>query len=295
MSWSAWPAPAKLNLFLHITGRRDDGYHCLQTVFRLLDWGDTVHLRLRDDGAIRRRSALPGVDEQDDLTLRAARLLQAGVGGHVPGVDVTVDKRIPMGGGLGGGSSDAATVLVALNALWRTGLSVDALAEMGLTLGADVPLFVRGCTAWAEGVGEKLTPLVLPSCRYVIVDPHAHVSTQALYAAPELTRDADPATIRAFLRGEVTGNAFEPVLRARSVRVAAALDWLGRFGPAGLSGSGGCVFLPVPGREDARRIASGCPGSFTAHVAGGVNVSGLAFAVEKFGVNRDNAAVGAGQ
>lgn len=295
MSWGAWPAPAKLNLFLRITRRRADGYHCLQTVFRLLDWGDTVHLRLRDDGAIRREAALSGVAAEDDLVLRAARLLREHAGVDVPGVDAMVDKRIPMGGGLGGGSSDAATTLVALNCLWRTGLDIDALAELGLALGADVPLFVRGHTAWAEGVGERLTPLELPPASHVIVDPHAHVSTAALYQAPELTRDAAPATIRAFLRGEVTGNAFEQVVRAHSPAVAAALDWLGRFGPAGLSGSGGCVFLPTATRDEAQRIASACPGPFTAHVADGVNVSGLSLAVEKFDANRDNAAAGFGR
>lgn len=295
MSWSTWPAPAKLNLFLRITGRRDDGYHRLQTVFRLLDWGDTVHLRLRPDGLVRRVSGAPGVDPENDLALRAARLLATRVGGEVPGVDIAVEKRIPMGGGLGGGSSDAATVLVALDRLWGTGLGRDALARLGLSLGADVPLFVHGRTAWAEGVGERLTPLSLPPSSYVIVDPHAHVSTQALYQAPELTRDAPPATIRAFLRGEVTGNAFEPVVRARSPAVASALDWLGRFGAAGLSGSGGCVFLPTPSREAAQRIASACPGPFTARVAGGVDVSGLVSAVEKFDTSHDNAGVGAGR
>lgn len=295
MSWSAWPAPAKLNLFLHIVGRRDDGYHLLQTAFRLLDWGDTVHLRLRTDDAIARVSPLPGVDPDDDLTLRAARLLRRQAGGALPGVDVRVDKRIPMGGGLGGGSSDAATTLVALNVLWGLGRGVDELADLGLELGADVPLFVRGRSAWAEGVGERLTPLELAPCHYVIVDPHAHVSTQALYTAPQLTRDASPATIRAFLHGEVSGNAFEPVLRARSVPVASALDWLGRFGPAALSGSGGCVFLATSTPEAAQRIAAACPAPFTAHVARGVNVSGLARAVEKFGASRDNAASGVGQ
>ncbi len=295
MSWSAWPAPAKLNLFLHIVGRRDDGYHLLQTAFRLLDWGDTVHLRLREDDAIARVSPLPGVDPDDDLTLRAARLLRRQAGGALPGVDVRVEKHIPTGGGLGGGSSDAATTLVALNMLWDLGLGVDELAGLGLELGADVPLFVRGRSAWAEGVGERLTPLELAPCHYVIVDPHAHVSTQALYAAPQLTRDASPATIRAFLHGEVSGNAFEPVVRALSAPVAAALDWLGRFGPAALSGSGGCVFLGTSTADTARRIAAACPTSFTAHVARGVNVSALVRAVEKFGASGDNAASGVGQ
>ncbi len=294
MSWSHWPAPAKLNLFLHVTGRRADGYHTLRTVFRLLDWGDEVRLRLRADDAVRRVDPLPGVAPEADLTVRAARLLRRQSRKALPGVDIAVDKRIPLGGGLGGGSSDAATVLVALNHLWQAGLDQDALAALGLQLGADVPLFVRGRSAWAEGVGEQLTALELPPCSHVILDPHASVSTADLFRAPELTRHAAPATIRAFLRGEVAGNAFEPVVRRRSPAVAAALDWLGRFGPARLSGSGGCVFLETAERAEAERIAARCPADFTAHVADGVNVSALVAAVEKFGASRDNAPADAG-
>ncbi|HET7662080.1 MAG TPA: 4-(cytidine 5'-diphospho)-2-C-methyl-D-erythritol kinase [Rhodanobacteraceae bacterium] len=292
MSWSTWPAPAKLNLFLHITGQREDGYHCLETVFRLLDWGDTVHLRLRADADIRRANDVPGVLPDDDLTVRAARLLRRQSTQALPGVDITVDKRIPMGGGLGGGSSDAATVLVALNCLWQLDLDSDALAALGLQLGADVPLFVRGRSAWAEGVGEQLTALDLPRCSYVIVNPHASVSTAELFRAPELTRHAAPATIRAFLRGEVTGNAFAPVVRKRCPPVAAALDWLDRFGSARLSGSGGCVFLETATRAEAERVAAQCPPAFSAFVADGVNVSALSAAVEKFGSSRDNAPAG---
>lgn len=293
-SWSTWPAPAKLNLFLHITGRREDGYHCLQTVFRLLDWGDTVHVNVRADGLIRRAAGACGVAAEDDLTVRAARLLRQHANVE-PGADIAVDKRIPMGGGLGGGSSDAATVLVALNRLWHAGLDVDALADLGLALGADVPLFVRGHTAWAESVGETLTAMDLPAASYVVVDPHAGVSTVELYRAAELTRDAPPVTMRDFLCGGVTDNAFEPVVRARCPVVAAALDWLGGFGRARLSGSGGCVFLETATRDEAEHVAARCPSSFTAHVAAGVNVSALAVAVENFGASRDNAPVGARQ
>ncbi len=295
MSWSTWPAPAKLNLFLHITARRDDGYHALQTVFRLLDWGDTVHLRPRKDADIRRIEPLPGVAPDDDLTVRAARLLRDQARNRPPGVDIAVEKRIPIGGGLGGGSSDAATVLVALNLLWQVGLDADALAALGLQLGADVPLFVRGHTAWAEGVGEQLTPLRLPAAGYVVLDPHAGVSTAELFRAPELTRHAAPATIRAFLDGEVTGNAFEPVVRTRCAAVAEALDWLGQFGAARLSGSGGCVFLETRTLAGAERVAAQCPPAFTAFVANGVDVSVLVAAVEKFGPTRDNAPAGTGQ
>ncbi|WP_049621867.1 4-(cytidine 5'-diphospho)-2-C-methyl-D-erythritol kinase [Frateuria defendens] len=272
--WSAWPAPAKLNLFLRITGRRDDGYHALQTVFRLLDWGDEVRLRVRADGAIHRVDEVPGVPAEQDLLVRAARLLreEAGV---AQGADIGIDKRIPMGGGLGGGSSDAATVLVALNHLWGCGLDEDALAGLGRRLGADVPVFVRGRSAWAEGVGEKLAPLALPPRWYVVLDPREHVPTAALFQAPELTRNAPPATISSFVSGEAAENAFEPVVRTRHPRVAAALDWLGGFGRARLSGTGACVFLETATRGQARRVARQCPVAYSARVVAGMDVSPL--------------------
>ncbi|WP_108470681.1 4-(cytidine 5'-diphospho)-2-C-methyl-D-erythritol kinase [Rhodanobacter thiooxydans] len=272
--WTVWPAPAKLNLFLRITGRRPDGYHELQTVFRLLDWGDEVRLRVRDDGLVRRTREVPGVPESADLVVRAARLLQERTGTPL-GADIEVDKRIPLGGGLGGGSSDAATVLVALNQQWRLGLDEDALAELGRQLGADVPVFVRGRSAWAEGVGEQLSPLALPPRHYVVLDPHEPVPTAALFQAPELTRNAPRATISSFASGETTENAFAPVVRARHPRVAAALDWLGGFGQARLSGSGGCVFLELRSLERAQAVARQCPAAFTAHVASGVDMSPL--------------------
>lgn len=272
--WTRWPAPAKLNLFLRITGRRSDGYHELQTVFRLLAWGDELRLRVREDGAIQRVIEVPGVPADSDLAVRAARLLQAHTGG-VAGADIAVEKRIPMGGGLGGGSSDAATVLVALNQLWGCRLDEDALAELGRQLGADVPVFVRGRSAWAEGVGERLTPLTLPRRHYVVLDPRAHVPTSALFQAPELTRNAPQATISSFVSGETTENAFAPVVRRRHPEVAAALDWLGRHGAARLSGSGGCVFLETVTREQAEAIAVLCPDEFGVHVASGVNRSPL--------------------
>ncbi|WP_448098626.1 4-(cytidine 5'-diphospho)-2-C-methyl-D-erythritol kinase [Luteibacter yeojuensis] len=272
--WTVWPAPAKLNLFLRIVGRREDGYHELQTVFRLLDWGDEVRLRIRADGAITRPTPVPGVPEDADLTIRAARLLAA-VTGTALGAEIGVSKRIPMGGGLGGGSSDAASVLVGLNALWGTGLDEDALAALGLRLGADVPVFIRGRSAWAEGVGERLTPTPLPRRWYVVVDPHEHVPTAALFAAPELTRNAPRATISSFVSGDSAENAFEPAVRARHPRVAAALDWLAGFGHARLSGSGGCVFLETRTHEAALGVASRCPGGFTAHVAAGIDPSPL--------------------
>lgn len=278
--WTRWPAPAKLNLFLRITGRRADGYHELQTVFRLLGWGDELRLRVRADGAIRRLTEMPGVPEQDDLVVRAARQLREHAGVAL-GADIEVAKRIPMGGGLGGGSSDAATVLVALNHLWRCGLDEDALAGLGCRLGADVPVFVRGRSAWAEGVGERLTPLALPRRHYVVLDPHAHVPTAALFQAPELTRNAPQATISSFVSGETTENAFMPVVRERHPRVAAALDWLGRHGVARLSGSGGCVFLETATREQAEAVATQCPSEFSAHVADGLSRSPLLAALDR--------------
>ncbi|MEO7148929.1 MAG: 4-(cytidine 5'-diphospho)-2-C-methyl-D-erythritol kinase [Rhodanobacteraceae bacterium] len=277
--WTAWPAPAKLNLFLHIVGRRADGYHLLQTVFRLLDWGDEIRLRVRDDGAIVRSGASP-IAEQDDLAVCTARALQSATGTKL-GADIVVDKRIPIGAGFGGGSSDAATVLVALNAVWGVGLSRDELAELGLQLGADVPVFVHGRNAWAEGIGEKLTPLTLPPRWYVLLDPRVRVSTAVLFQAPELTRNAAPATIHCFVSGAIAGNAFEPVARARYPQIAAALDWLGRFGAARLSGSGGMVFLDIEDERQARAIAAQCPSEFIAQVARGVNVSPLERALER--------------
>jgi len=272
--WTVWPAPAKLNLFLRITRRRPDGYHELQTVFRLLDWGDEIRVRVRDDGAIRRTREVPGVPEATDLVVRAARLLQEHAG-VAAGAEIEVDKRIPMGGGLGGGSSDAATVLVALNLLWKLDLDEDVLAELGHQLGADVPVFVRGRSAWAEGIGEQLTPMSLPRRHYVVLDPHEPVPTAALFQAAELTRNAPRATISSFASGETTENAFAPVVRARHPRVAAAQDWLARFGEARLSGSGGCVFLEAKSFDRVVAIAAQCPVAFTAQVAAGVEVSPL--------------------
>lgn len=273
-AWSQWPAPAKLNLFLHITGRREDGYHELETVFQLLDRGDRVRLRRRDDGQVRRVRALAGVAEADDLTVRAAQALRAATGCRW-GVDIELDKHIPLGGGLGGGSSDAASVLVGLDAVWDTALGEDALAELGRRLGADVPVFVRGRSAWATGVGDRLTALDLPARSYVIVDPQCAVPTAALFQVPELTRNSTPTTIADFRAGAVSGNVFAPVVRKRFAPVAAALDWLGRFGDAQLSGSGGCGFVAVASMTQAEAIARQCPPQFRAWVAQGVDESPL--------------------
>lgn len=272
--WSDWPAPAKLNLFLHIVGRREDGYHLLQTVFQLLDWGDLVRLRVREDGLIRRHAPLPGIAPENDLAVRAAEALRAQSGSRL-GVDIAIEKRIPMGGGLGGGSSDAATVLVALNALWSTNLDEDALAAVGLELGADVPMFVRGSSAWAEGVGERLSPVELPERWYVVVDPGAKVPTAEVFQATDLTRNAPRLTIPLFVSGAATVNVFEPVVRERFPAVARALDWLYGYGEARLSGSGGCIFAAFDSREAAAAVAKDCPVAFRAFVARGVARSPL--------------------
>ncbi len=278
--WSHWPAPAKLNLFLHVTGRRADGYHELQTVFRLLDWGDRIALRVRDDGQIRRVGAsVPGVAEADDLVVRAAIVLKNATKSS-KGADIVVEKRIPAGGGFGGGSSDAATVLVALNALWGTRLDEDALAALGLQLGADVPVFVRGHNAWAEGVGEKLAPLVLPPAWYLLADPGVHVPTAELFRCPDLTRDAAPAKIADFASGTVLGNAFEPVLRRREPAVETAFQALSRVGRVRLTGSGGGCFVEFATRAAAEQALAELPGELRAWVVAGVQRSPLLDALE---------------
>jgi len=278
--WSEWPAPAKLNLFLHIVGRRADGYHLLQTVFQLLDWGDSVRLRARSDGAIVRVSGLAEVPPEQDLAVRAAIALRR-VTGTARGAEIGIDKQIPCGGGLGGGSSDAATVLIALNEIWQTGLNEDELAQIGLTLGADVPVFVRGHTAWAEGIGEKLTAIELPPRHYVILDPRAAVPTAELFQAAELTRNSLPLTIYGYLNGAQTANAFAPVVRARFPEVAGALDWLQSYGDARLSGSGGCVFAAMDA-ETAQRVEQDCPLQFAVYRADGVSHSPLCNALERY-------------
>ncbi len=280
--WSTWPAPAKLNLFLHITGRRPDGYHQLQTVFRLLDWGDRIGLRLREDGRIRREgTSVAGVAEDDDLAVRAARLLKRAAN-IAQGADISVEKVVPAGGGFGGGSSDAATVLLALNRLWNAGLDVDALAALGLQLGADVPVFVRGHNAWADGVGELLTPIALPPAWFVLVHPGVHVPTPALFASPDLTRDAPVAKIADFASGSLLGNAFEPVLRRREPAVEAALAALSSIGRARLTGSGSGCFVEFATRAAAEQGLAQLPKELRAWVAAGVERSPLLDVLERY-------------
>jgi len=248
----ALPAPAKLNLFLHVTGRRPDGYHELQTLVRLIDHSDTVHLEVREDGAIVREADLPGVAEAQDLTLRAARALQAASGCRL-GAGIGLSKQLPMGGGLGGGSSDAATVLLGLNRLWRLHWPRQRLLELARPLGADVPVFVFGRNAWAEGTGDRLEAVELPPAWYVVLTPPRGVSTAAVFAAPELTRNHPPITIRAFFEG-LAGNDLQAVASGIEPAIADHLEWLSQYGKALMSGSGSSVFVELASAGDAERV-----------------------------------------
>lgn len=264
-----YPAPAKLNLFLHVTGRRADGYHLLQSVFRFIDFADTVWMGVRQDGLIRRLNEITGVPEDHDLTVRAARLLKA-LTGCQQGVDIRVEKRLPLGGGLGGGSSDAATVLLGLNRLWGLDLSRQRLQETALRLGADVPVFVFGESAFAEGVGEKLVPIHLRQAWYVVLIPPVAVPTAAVFAAPELTRNTPPLKIADFLAG-AGRNDLQPVVEKRYPEVARHLAWLGKFGDARMTGSGACVFLEVSDENEARSVFEQLPPDMQGFVARGLN------------------------
>jgi 4-diphosphocytidyl-2-C-methyl-D-erythritol kinase len=265
LSAAPWPAPAKINLFLHVVGRRPDGYHLLQTHFQFLDHGDDLRFRRREDGVVRRLSDLPGVAPEADLVVRAAHALQRASGTRC-GVDIAVEKRLPLGGGLGGGSSNAATTLVALDHLWGTRLGVEALAALGLALGADVPVFVRGEAAWAEGVGERLTPLAADEPWCLVIHPGCTVPTAAVFGHPELTRDT-PALKIPGLPPDLMHNDCEPVTRRLFPAVGAALDWLGEHAPARMSGTGACVFASFATREAAAAVAARVPAPWTWFVA----------------------------
>ena len=276
------PAPAKLNLFLHIVGRRADGYHELQTVFQFLDHGDRLALARREDGRIRRAYDLEGVSEESDLVMRAARTLQAAVGTPL-GADIHLEKRLPMGGGLGGGSSDAATVLVGLNRLWGLGWPLARLAELGLTLGADVPVFVHGRAAFAEGVGERLTPVAPPEPWYLVVCPPVHVDTGAVFADEGLTRNTPPIKISGLSEWEGRNDCQAVVVR-RHPEVGEALAWLSRrAGQARMTGTGACVFAPFETAAQARRVAQELPPRWHGFVARGCNRSPLHRALDEGG------------
>lgn len=268
-----WPAPAKLNLCLHIVGRRDDGYHLLQSAMQFIDLCDELQFYRRPSGVIERIGGPDDIPAESDLVVRAAQLLASRYE-IVDGVGIAIRKRIPIQGGLGGGSSDAATVLVALNHLWRLDIKLDELAALGLQLGGDVPVFVRGHSAWAEGVGERLTPWDFPERVFLVVKPAAGVSTAAVFQDPELTRKSPITTIRDCLAGGGR-NDCAPVVRKRSGEIAEALDWLGEFGEARLTGTGACVFVAVENDAAAQRAAARVPARWSGYVVRGVNRSPL--------------------
>lgn len=280
-AWSEWPAPAKINLFLRIIGRRDDGYHDLQTVFQLLDWGDTIRLRLRTDGELHVSGARTyGVPASQDITLRAAEALRSAAGTG-QGADIEVVKRIPLGGGFGGGSSDAASVLLALDAIWGVGLGTEALAEIGLRLGADVPVFVRGSNAWGEGVGECLTPIQLPEAWYLLIDSGVQVPTAALFQSPQLTRKQKLVKIESYVSGSLLDNAFEPVVRQLQPRIDSVFRHMARYGRVALTGTGGGCFMRFASQQAAVAAQAGLPDDYRSWVVKSAPESPLLLALRQ--------------
>lgn len=273
-----WTAPAKLNLFLHITGRRADGYHELQTLFQLLDFGDRIAIEITDDSRIERPQELPGVPEAADLMVRAARQLQAHCGVS-KGCRIYIDKRLPMGGGIGGGSSDAATVFMVLNRLWGCDLNLQELAELGKQLGADVPVFIHGRTAWGEGIGEQLTPVVLPERWYVVLRPDVHISTPALFLSEQLTRDCSRIKIRDFLASGGQ-NVFEPLVRKGYPEVETAITAMAESGSFKLTGTGSCIFAEFDSVTLAQEVLAAAPKGLEGFVAKGVSTSPLLHELE---------------
>lgn len=267
------PAPAKLNLFLHVTGRRADGYHELQTVFQFIDLQDTITLTNRPDHQIMRSTSWSEVAEEDDLMMRAARQLASSCGVSA-GVDIAIEKRIPMGAGLGGGSSDAATVLCGLNLLWGLNLSNRELADIGIILGADVPIFIHGHAAWAEGAGEILTSIDPPEDNYLLIVPPAHVSTAEIFNHPALTRDSSPIKIADFLEGQ-GHNDLEAVVRQEYPVIDAAMNWLQHFANARMTGTGAGVFITTESPRKAQLIAQQAPAEWQCFVTQGLNISPL--------------------
>ncbi|MFC0227251.1 4-(cytidine 5'-diphospho)-2-C-methyl-D-erythritol kinase [Serratia aquatilis] len=274
-----WPSPAKLNLFLYITGRRADGYHQLQTLFQFLDYGDTLTIHPRQDDSIQLSTPVAGVPDEQNLIVRAARLLQRyclehGIATLPRGADISIEKRLPMGGGLGGGSSNAATVLVALNELWQCGLSDDQLAEMGLTLGADVPVFIRGHAAFAEGIGEQLQPASPAEKWYLVAHPGISIPTPVIFADKELKRDTPIRPLSVLLQAPYA-NDCEPIARKRFREVEQLLSWLLQYAPSRLTGTGACVFAEFDSEPAALQVLNQAPSWLRGFVARGVNVSPL--------------------
>jgi len=269
----AWPAPAKLNLMLRVVGRRPDGYHLLQTVFQFIDLCDELYLDVRADGKVRRDNELPGLASDDDLVVKAARLLQQTTACRL-GVDIHLEKRIPMGGGLGGGSSDAATTLLALNRLWGCGLGLDSLMQLGLQVGADVPIFIHGHAAWAEGVGEKLSDIDPPEPIYLLLVPAVQVDTGKVFQDPELTRNSSRITIPDFLAGEHANDCLA-VVRKRHPIVGQVFDWLDERAGARMTGTGACLFAAFASRGEAEALCRQRPAGVAGYVVQGMNRSPL--------------------
>jgi len=270
----AWPSPAKVNLFLHITGRRDDGYHEIQTAFQFLDYSDSLEFQVQQSCAIELLTPIKGVKNESNLIIRAAKCLQSHTDSK-QGAKISIKKRLPIGGGLGGGSSNAATTLIALNHLWQTKLTTTKLAQLGLTLGADVPVFIHGYAAWAEGIGEKLTPISPAEPWYVVIVPDCQVSTAEVFSYQELTRDCEPITISRFLSGEVI-NVCERVVLKNYSAVSQAVDWLNRYGKSRMSGTGACVFAGFDSQVQAQHVLEDLPSHWRGFIAKGCNQSPLA-------------------
>ena len=268
-----WPSPAKLNLFLHIVGRRTDGYHLLQTVFQFIELTDKINFSILESGTIKRSSYSPFIDENDDLVIKAAKKIKE-ISGSRLGVDISVEKNIPIGGGLGGGSSNAATTLVALNELWQAGLSTEELAKIGLSLGADIPFFIYGSTSWAEGVGEKLDSIELDECIYLVIYPSCNISTKSVFEASDLTRNSPRITIRDFHEGNVK-NDCESHVRNHYINVAEALDWLDGYAPSKLTGTGACLFARFSDEKKANEVKNKLPEKWQGFVVKGINKSPL--------------------
>jgi 4-diphosphocytidyl-2-C-methyl-D-erythritol kinase len=273
MNNERWPAPAKINLFLHIVGRRTDGYHELQTLFQLLDFGDEMQFWPNNDKRITVSGNYPEIRPTDDLIFQAASLLKK-VTGINQGISISITKRIPMGGGLGGASTDAATTLVALNQIWKSGLSVEELAELGLSLGADVPVFIHGRSAWAEGIGERLEPLSLPEQWYLVIHPGCQVITGRVFNDPDLTRNSSPITIRDFKSGACR-NDCEAVVFREFPQIAEAADWLGQWTKARLTGTGACIFGGFNSIQSANNVFERLPEKWQGFVSKGINTSPL--------------------
>ena len=273
MTQQLWPSPAKLNLFLYITGQRPNGYHDLQTLFQFVDYGDSLSFTVRDDSAIVLTTPTDGVADDENLVIRAARLLQSHAGVS-PGVEISLQKRIPMGGGLGGGSSNAATVLIALNTLWNCGYSDTELAQLGIRLGADVPVFVTGHAAFAEGVGEILHPVEPPEKWFLIAHPGVSIPTPVIFGDPELTRNTPKRTVNVLLNTPYA-NDCEPIARKRFYEVEQLLSWLLEYAPSRLTGTGACVFAEFDTESAARHVLDKAPSWMRGFVAKGVNISPL--------------------